>query len=107
MADNYQRRWETRRGGRSVADESRASYYGLPVLHAPHWNWLIIVYFFLGGISSAAYVIASIAELFGGREGVAIKRAGRYLSLAALIPSPILLILDLGRPERFHHMLRV
>ena len=81
--------------------------YGLPVVHAPHWGWMIILYFFLGGISSASYVIACVAELFGGKHGEPIKRAGRYLALAALIPCPWLLIADLGRPERFHHMLRV
>lgn len=68
---------------------------------------MIIIYFFLGGISAASYVVASIAELFGGQEGKRITQVGRYLSLAALLPSPILLIIDLGRPERFHHMLRV
>jgi formate-dependent nitrite reductase membrane component NrfD len=52
-------------------------------------------------------VIAGIAALVGGAEGRRIARAGRYLSLAALLPCPPLLILDLGRPERFHHMLRV
>lgn len=107
MSASYERHWEPRRAGRSVADESSASYYNVPVIHKPHWKWLVIVYFFLGGISSASYVIATIADLFGGRQGTRIVRVGRYLSLAALIPSPILLILDLGRPERFHHMLRV
>lgn len=108
MAAEYKRQWEPRRrGSRSVSDESRTSYYNVPVIHKPHWKWLIICYFFLGGISSASYVIASIAELLGGRDGQRITRAGRYISFAALIPSPILLILDLGRPDRFHHMLRV
>jgi formate-dependent nitrite reductase membrane component NrfD len=108
MATTYERRWETRRGGtRSVSDETRESYYGLAVIHRPHWKWLIISYFFLGGISGASYAIATIAHLVGGPDGRRITRAGRYLSLAALIPSPILLILDLGRPERFHHMLRI
>lgn len=106
MTNGYQRRWESRRG-RSVADATRDSYYGLPVVHSPHWKWLIILYFFLGGISSASYVIACVAELFGGPDGDRIKRTGRYLALATLIPSPWLLIADLGRPERFHHMLRV
>lgn len=104
----YERRWEVRRGaGRSAGDEARESYYGLPVIHKPHWKWLVIVYFFLGGISGAAYVIAAIADLVGGREGKRIARVGRYVSLAALLPSPLLLILDLGRPERFLNMLRV
>src|SRR5918998_3914770 len=107
VAGSFERNWEPRRRARSVADESRSSYYGQPVIHKPHWKWLIIWYFFLGGISSASYVIASIAALFGGREGRQITRVGRYLSLAALLPSPILLILDLGRPERFLYMLRI
>ena len=101
------RRWEARRGGRSAGDEARATYYGAPVIKAPHWGWLVVVYFFLGGLSSASYVIACIAALIGGRTNERIARAGRYLALAALIPSPLLLILDLGRPERFLHMLRV
>jgi formate-dependent nitrite reductase membrane component NrfD len=82
-------------------------YYGLPVLHRPHWKWLVISYFFLGGIAGASYVVASLADLAGGRANARIARAGRYLSFAALLPCPLLLILDLGRPERFLHMLRV
>jgi formate-dependent nitrite reductase membrane component NrfD len=82
-------------------------YYGLPVLHRPHWKWLVISYFFFGGIAGASYVVASLADLAGGRANARIARAGRYLSFAALLPCPPLLILDLGRPERFLHMLRV
>ena len=111
MAVTYERSWETKRGGggRSVADESRDSYYGVPAIHRPQWRWLIVLYFFLGGLAGASYFVASLAHLFGGadRENERITRAGRYLSMAALIPCPLLLILDLGRPERFHHMLRV
>jgi formate-dependent nitrite reductase membrane component NrfD len=83
------------------------SYYGAPLIHKPHWQWLIIVYFFLGGLSSACYVIASIARLVGGQAGRPITRVGHYMALLTLIPSPVLLILDLGRPERFLNMLRV
>jgi len=113
LQESYERTWETRReggpkgGGRSAGDEARADYYGVPPIHKSHWNWLIITYFFCGGLSGASYAIASIAGLFGDRESRRIARVGRYLSFAALLPSPILLILDLGRPDRFHHMLRV
>lgn len=103
----YRRTWETRRGKRSGSGEAQQSYYNIPPIHRPHWKWLVIVYFFLGGIAGMSYVIATIAELVGGPEARRIIRAGRYISLAALLPSPALLILDLGRPERFHHMLRV
>jgi formate-dependent nitrite reductase membrane component NrfD len=96
-----------RDGGRSVSDETRTSYYNLPTIKKPHWKWLIVFYFFTGGITAGCYVIATIARIFGGAEGRRIARVGRYLSFAALVPSPILLILDLGRPARFHHMLRI
>lgn len=79
----------------------------MPPIHKAHWKWLIIVYFFLGGISSGSYVIAAIAKRVVTADERAIVRAGRYLSLAAFIPCPLLLILDLGRPARFIHMLRV
>ncbi len=93
--------------GRSAADEARDSYYGVPVIHRAHWHWLIIVYFFVGGLAGACYAIASIAQLVGPKEDRQLVRAGRYLSFAALLPSPVLLILDLGRPERFYKMLRI
>jgi formate-dependent nitrite reductase membrane component NrfD len=86
-------------GRRTAGDKARAGYYGLPPIHKPHWGWEIVAYFFLGGLSGGSYVVASLADLVGG--------AGGYLSFATLLPCPILLILDLGRPERFLHMLRV
>lgn len=108
MATHSGRTWENRRSaGRARRDDAPVSYYGLPVIKSPHWRWLIVWYFFLGGISAASYVIATISSWFGGKEGRRIAQVGHYVSLAALIPSPILLILDLGRPERFLNMLRV
>jgi formate-dependent nitrite reductase membrane component NrfD len=76
-------------------------------MHKPHWKWLIISYFFLGGVSAGSYVVAAAAQLFGQKDDRIVTRVGRYLALAALVPCPPLLILDLGRPERFLYMLRV
>ncbi len=83
------------------------SYYDYPVLKAPVWRWEIIWYFFFGGLASGCYVIASIAALFGSREDRSVARAGYYLSLLSVLPCPVLLIKDLGRPDRFLHMLRI
>src|SRR5260370_2812007 len=83
------------------------SYYDYPVLKAPLWRWEIIWYFFFGGLAAGCYVIASIAALFGSREDRAVARTGYYLSLLMLLPCPVLLIKDLGRPERFLHMMRI
>jgi formate-dependent nitrite reductase membrane component NrfD len=83
------------------------SYYDYPVLKAPVWRWEIIWYFFFGGLAAGCYVIASIAALFGSREDRIVARTGYYLSLLSLLPCPVLLTKDLGRPERFLHMLRI
>ncbi len=83
------------------------SYYDYPALKEPVWRWEIIWYFFFGGLAAGSYVLASIASLFGSKEDRAVARAGYYLSLLALLPCPSLLIKDLGRPERFLHMLRI
>ena len=83
------------------------TYYNLPLLKKAHWGWEIITYFFLGGIGGGSYLAATLADFFGLKRDQPLVRAGRYLSLVCMLASPIFLILDLGRPERFHHMLRI
>src|SRR5689334_23306825 len=80
------------------------SYYGRPVLKPPVWEWKIPAYFFTGGLSAGSALLAAGADLTGRP---ALRRAGRLGGFAALLASMYLLIADLGRPERFHHMLRV
>src|SRR6266567_1529707 len=87
--------------------QEEPSYYDYPVLKAPVWRWEIIWYFFFGGLAAGCYVIASIAALFGSREDRPVVRTGYYLSLLSVLPCPILLIKDLGRPDRFLQMLRI
>jgi hypothetical protein len=80
------------------------SYYGRPVLKPPVWEWRIPAYFFTGGLSAGCALLAAGADLTGRP---ALRRATRLGGFGALLPSMYLLIADLGRPERFHHMLRV
>jgi formate-dependent nitrite reductase membrane component NrfD len=89
-----------------VNDAAPLGYYGVPVIHGSHWKWLIIWYFFFGGISGASAVIAAVARLPGGEEAARLARSATYVSVVALLPCPPLLILDLGRPRRFLNMLR-
>jgi len=82
-----------------------STYYGIPLIKKAHWGWQIYLYFFLGGIAGGSYLVSTLAHLLG--KDSKLVRSGRYLSFACLLASPILLIMDLGRPERFHHMLRI
>src|SRR5438128_1282475 len=84
-----------------------SNYYHIPLIKKAHWSWEIMLYFFLGGLAGGSYLASTLAHLFGSKEDAGLIRAGRYVSLVGIVISPILLIKDLGRPERFHHMLRV
>jgi formate-dependent nitrite reductase membrane component NrfD len=75
------------------------------IVESPHWNWMIVVYFFLGGLAGGLAFIGALAAFVGG------ERMKPVVRWTALIPFPLLaicgllLIADLGRPERFWHML--
>lgn len=82
-------------------------YEDVPILKPPVWGWEIACYFFVEGVSAGIYTLGTIADLVGVRRHQETVKYGRLLALFAMMPAPALLILDLGRPERFHHMLRV
>lgn len=81
-------------------------YYDIPPVKEHTWTWEVPVYFWLGGIGSGAHVASTVASL-AGHEDEAFYRTSRYITLVCMILSPILLISDLGRPERFYNMLRI
>jgi protein NrfD len=80
---------------------------------APEWGWLIVLYFFIGGIAGSAFFLVSLLHMFE-RKGVAgresrvrlspIVRLGYYLAFIGAVISGFLLTIDLTRPLRFWHM---
>ncbi len=94
--------------GRGERWTGKASdYYHIPLVNKAHWSWEIVLYFFFGGLAGGSFLVSTIASLLGFEKNASIVRAGRYLSFVSVIISPVLLIKDLGRPERFINMLRV
>ncbi len=87
-----------------VARARPASYYGRAVLKPPVWGEDIAYYFFLGGLSAGASLLAVGADQTGRS---ALRRGSRLGALGSLGLGTFFLVKDLGRPERFHHMLRV
>ncbi len=81
-------------------------YYGIPPIKKAHWTWEIFVYFWVAGIGAGAH-LASVIGQHSGWNDKAFFRASRYTVLVSMILSPLLLISDLGRPERFYNMLRI
>jgi len=85
----------------------RDAYRDVPILVKPPWGHDISLYFFAGGVSCGAFVVGTLADLVGGPRRAGLARTAHYVAFAAMAPCPVLLIHDLGRRSRFHHMLRV
>lgn len=71
----------------------------------PDWGWLIVFYFFFGGLAGGCYFLAALIDLLGRPEDRPLARLGYYIAFPCVVISGILLTLDLNRPERFWHML--
>jgi formate-dependent nitrite reductase membrane component NrfD len=80
------------------------SYYGRPIVKEPVWTPEIPLYFFTGGLAGASSVLHAAAKLAGNDR---LAKRALYIGAAADIVSPVLLVKDLGRPERFLNMLRM
>jgi formate-dependent nitrite reductase membrane component NrfD len=101
-------RSQTGSGDDVQSKQQTPSYYDISMLQAPVWEPpLIGTYFWLGGLSGGAFLVARMAEIFGGDEFRDVSRAGTTVAMLADLPVAPLLIADLGDPARFHHMLRV
>jgi formate-dependent nitrite reductase membrane component NrfD len=83
------------------------TYYDRPVLKEPVWIWAVPAYFYVGGTAGAAAVLAATAQALGGGELRGLVRRCRWVAALGGAAGTVLLIADLGRPERFLHMMRV
>ena len=91
---------EANRRGRS----QEAALVQGPVIKAPVWTWEVPLYFWFGGIAAGSSFVGLACDLAGDHRSAAIARK---MAVAAVLPSPPLLIMDLGRPARFLNMLRI
>ncbi|SET92555.1 NrfD/PsrC family molybdoenzyme membrane anchor subunit [Geodermatophilus poikilotrophus] len=110
-AQKRQKRRRRRGGGRPggevamVEEAEFTSYYGRPIIKPPVWKTPDVpLYLFLGGAAGSSSIMAALTDL---TDRPALTRNARYVSGGAAIASVVFLIHDLGRPERFLHMLRV
>jgi polysulfide reductase-like protein len=93
------------RGDRPMVPKAQfRSYYGRPIVRPAPWTHDVAAYLFTGGLAAGSALLAAGGQL---TRRPRLRRAGRVTALGALAASGYFLVADLGRPERFHHMLRV
>jgi formate-dependent nitrite reductase membrane component NrfD len=93
-----------RHGSITEVGTTMSSYYGRPIVKEPVWKAEIPFYLFTGGVAGGSSVLHGLAKLTGNER---LAKSALYIGAAGEIVSPILLISDLGRPERFLNMMRV
>lgn len=88
-----------------VPEPQFGSYYGRPILKEPTWKTPDVpLYLFVGGLAGAAAILAEGAASTGRPE---LERLSRLAAAGGAAVGTGALIHDLGRPERFLHMLRI
>ena len=63
------------------------------------YDWMIVTYFFLGGLSAGAYVF-SVAANYWKQEFKPLAKKSAVLSFIAIAIGMLILLLDLGQPFR-------
>lgn len=70
-----------------------------------HWGIPVAFDLFLAGLGAGALLIAIAADLFGQRRYERITRTGAVIAPWPVLVGVILLVIDLGKPERFWELL--
>lgn len=83
------------------------TYYDRPLLKEPVWEWMIPAYYYVGGLTGASLVLGAAAQLGDTSNRQALIRRCHWIGFIGCSVSGVLLVADLGRPERFLNMLRV
>lgn len=69
------------------------------------WGFPVALYLFLGGMTSAAYYIGVLAELFSKGKYKNLARVASYVVFIPIVIGLLMLLVDLGRPLSFYRLM--
>src|SRR5919197_171377 len=78
-----------------------------PVTKAPAWHGLVAWDMLFNGMTTGLFLVAALSELVAPDVFTPVAKAAYPVALVLLLVDLLFLVLDLGDPLRFHHMLRV
>jgi hypothetical protein len=73
----------------------------------PNWHWLVVWDTWLNALATGLFLAAAVADVALPEVFAGIARIAYPIALVFLLIDLAFLVLDLGDPWRFHHMLRV
>ena len=91
----------------STSRGTAAAYADRPVTKAPNWHGLVVLDVLLNNLSTGLFLVAALGELAAPAHFKALAEVAYPIALLLLAGDLVCLVLDLGDPLRFHHMLRV
>jgi hypothetical protein len=86
---------------------SEIGYENGPVTKVPGWHGIIAWDALLNGMAMGLFLAAAVSELAAPVVFMRVAKVAYPVALVLLLVDLGLLVLDLGDPLRFHHMLRV
>ena len=85
----------------------QSGYENMTVTKVPGWHGIIAWDALLNGMATGLFLAAAVSELAAPAVFMRVAKVAYPVALALLLVDLGLLVLDLGDPLRFHHMLRV
>ena len=82
-------------------------YAGRPTTKAPNWHAPVTLDLLFNNLSAGLFLVMALGELVAPASFRPLGPVAYPIALLFLIGDLICLIIDLGDPSRFHHMLRV
>jgi Ni/Fe-hydrogenase subunit HybB-like protein len=86
---------------------THSGYATSPVTKAPEWHGLVAWDLLFNNLTSGLFLVAAISELTAPAIFTPAAKVAYPIALVFLVADLLCLVLDLGDPLRFHHMLRV
>jgi len=85
---------------------SQVPGYGAEVTKAPPWHGWVTADLLLSELSSGTFVVTSVGQLILGAKFGRMATTGYVIAFVSILADLVCLVMDLGDPARFHHMLR-
>jgi hypothetical protein len=94
-------------GGNDPTQAIEPGYLSQDVTKVPGWHGLVAWDLLFNNLTTGLFLFAAVGELSAPGLLGPVARAAYPVALVLLLTDLMMLVLDLGDPLRFHHMLRV
>src|SRR5262245_52673077 len=91
----------------SIAANNSRGYAGEAITKAPNWRTLVAWDLLLNNLTTGLFLAAATCELAAPAIFTPVAKVAYPIALVLLVADWLCLVLYLGDPWRFHHMLRV